>query len=133
MRGPNPLSEIGAKGARVRRSLYLIAGFISIGLAVIGAILPVMPTTAFVILAAYCFARSSPKLEARLIEHPRFGPHIVRWRENGAISRPGKRAAAAAFAVSIVIALIFAPFPWSLAPVVAAVVIGGWIWTRPEA
>ena len=114
------------------RRLYLIAGFVCLGLAVIGAILPLMPTTVFVILAAYCFARSSPKLEARLLEHPRFGPHIVRWREKGAINRNGKRAAALAFAVSIVVALIFAPFPWSLAPVVAAVVIGGWIWTRPE-
>ncbi len=70
----------------MRRHLYLIAGFICLGLAVIGAILPVMPTTVFVIMAAYCFARSSPRLERRLIEHPRFGPHIVRWREKGAVS-----------------------------------------------
>ena len=116
----------------MRRHFYLIAGFVCLGLAVIGAILPLMPTTVFVILAAYCFARSSPKLEARLLAHPRFGRHIVRWREKGAISRGGKRAAAAAFAVSIAVALIFAPFPWSLAPVAAAVVIGGWIWARPE-
>lgn len=117
----------------MKRSLYLVAGFLSLGLAVIGAILPVMPTTVFVILAAYCFARSSPKLEARLLEHPTFGPHIRLWRERGAISRKGKRAAAIAFAVSIVIALIFAPLPWSLAPVAAAILVGGWIWTRPEA
>src|SRR6188508_3125718 len=114
------------------RRLYLIAGFACLGLAVIGAILPLMPTTVFVILAAYCFARSNPALERRLIEHPVFGEHIVRWREKGAISRKGKRAAALAFAVTIAVSLAFAPFPWSLAPVVAAVVIGGWIWTRPE-
>jgi uncharacterized membrane protein YbaN (DUF454 family) len=117
----------------VRRTLYLIAGFVSLGLAVIGAILPLMPTTVFVILAAWCFARSSPKLERRLLEHPRFGPHIVRWREKGAINRTGKRAAAAAFAVSIAVSLIFVRLPWSLLPVVAAVAIGSWIWTRPEA
>jgi uncharacterized membrane protein YbaN (DUF454 family) len=116
----------------MRRQLYLIAGFACLGLAVIGAILPLMPTTIFVILAAYCFARSSPRLESRLLEHPRFGPHIVRWREHGAISRAGKRAAALAFAISIAISLIFAPFPWSLVSVVAAIMVGGWIWTRPE-
>lgn len=116
----------------MRRYLYLAAGFVCIALAVIGAILPLLPTTVFVILAAYCFARSSPRLEARLLEHPTFGPHIVRWRERGAISRKGKNAAAAAFAFSIVMALLFVRFPWSLAPVVAAVVVGGWIWTRPE-
>ncbi|MES2444465.1 MAG: YbaN family protein [Pseudomonadota bacterium] len=116
----------------MKRHLYLIAGFVSIALAVIGAILPLMPTTVFVILAAYCFARSSPRLEQRLLDHPTFGPHIVRWRESGAISRKGKRAAALAFAFSIAVALIFVHFPWSLAPVAAAVLIGGWIWTRPE-
>jgi len=116
----------------MKRHLYLIGGFVCIALAVIGAILPLMPTTVFVILAAYCFARSSPRLERRLLDHPVFGPHIVRWREGGAISRKGKRAAAAAFAFSIVVALIFVHFPLSLAPVAAAVLIGGWIWTRPE-
>ncbi|WP_066797939.1 YbaN family protein [Sphingomonas soli] len=116
----------------MRRHLYLIAGFFSLGLAVIGAILPVMPTTIFVILAAYCFARSSPALEARLLNHPGFGPHIIAWRERGAISRKGKVAASIAFAASILVALIFAPWPWSVAPIVAALVIGSWIWSRPE-
>lgn len=116
----------------MRRNLYLIAGFVSLGLAVIGAILPVMPTTVFVILAAYCFARSSPRLEARLLGHPTFGPHIISWRERGAITRKGKVAATIAFAVSIVVALIFAPWPWSAAPILAALVIGSWIWSRPE-
>lgn len=117
----------------MRRHLYLIAGFVSLGLAVIGALLPVMPTTVFVILAAWCFARSSPRLERKLLEHPRFGPHIVRWREKGAISRSGKIAASVAFALSIVLTLIFARMPWPLVTITAAVVIGGWIWTRPEA
>ena len=116
----------------MRRHLYLVGGFVCIGLAIIGAILPLMPTTVFVILAAYCFARSSPKLEARLLNHHRFGPHIVRWRDKGAISRTGKRAAAVAFAVSIIVSLIFVRLPWSLLPAAAAVIIGGWIWTRPE-
>ncbi|MES2986727.1 MAG: YbaN family protein [Pseudomonadota bacterium] len=114
------------------RIAYLIGGFVSLGLAVIGAILPVMPTTVFVILAAFCFARSSPRLEARLLDHPIFGPHILSWRERGAISRKGKVAATIAFAVSIIVALIFAPWPWSTAPVFAALVIGSWIWARPE-
>jgi len=116
----------------VRRHLYLAAGFLCLGLAVVGALLPVMPTTVFVILAAWCFARSSPALEARLLGHPTFGPSIVRWRERRAISRKGKVAASIAFAVSILIALVFAPWPWSVAPIVAALVIGAWIWSRPE-
>jgi uncharacterized membrane protein YbaN (DUF454 family) len=117
----------------VRRHLYLAAGFVSLGLAVIGALLPVMPTTVFVILAAYCFTRSSPAMERRLLEHPKFGPHIMRWRERGAISRAGKKAATLAFAVSIAVTFALTAMPWPLVSLAAAVIVGGWIWTRPEA
>ncbi|MBX3595305.1 YbaN family protein [Sphingomonas sp.] len=116
----------------MRRSLFLAAGFLCLALAVIGALLPVMPTTVFVIMAAYCFARSSPRLERRLLDHPRFGPHILRWRNGGAISRAGKVAASIAFAVSIAVTLALTPMPWPLVTIGAAAVIGGWIWTRPE-
>ena len=117
----------------MRRHLYLIAGFVSIGLGAIGAFLPLLPTVPFMILAAYCFARSSPRMEAKLLDHKHFGPHIRRWRERGAISRRGKKAALAAFAFSIALALIFSPWPWFLIPIVAALISGSWIWTRPEA
>jgi uncharacterized protein len=116
----------------VRRTLYLIAGFASLVLAGFGVVLPLLPTVPFVILAAFCFARSSPALERRLLEHRVFGSHIVRWRERGAISRKGKRAALVAFAVSIVLALVFSPLPWSLIPIAAALIGGTWIWRRPE-
>ena len=69
------------------RSLYLIGGFAAVALGIAGILLPLLPTVPFMILAAFCFARSSPRFEARLIEHPVFGPHIIRWRTNGAISR----------------------------------------------
>lgn len=117
----------------MRRHLYLIAGFLSLALGAVGILLPLLPTVPFMILAAFCFARSSPRLESKLLDHRQFGPHIRRWREHGAISRRGKKAALAAFAFSIAMALIFSPFPWFLAPVAAALIGGGWIWTRPEA
>ncbi|MGE4323914.1 MAG: YbaN family protein [Sphingobium sp.] len=116
----------------MRRPLYLAAGCLSLALGAIGAVLPLLPTVPFMILAAFCFARSSPALEARLLNHRHFGPHILRWRERRSISRRGKKAALAAFAFSVVLALIFSPFPWFLIPVAAALIGGWWIWTRPE-
>lgn len=116
----------------MKRHLYLIGGWLSLALGAIGAVLPLLPTVPFVILAAFCFARSSPRLEAWLVTHPTFGPHIVAWRDRGAISRKGKLAATLAFAASIVLALVVAPWPWMLAPIVAAAIGGTWIWTRPE-
>ncbi|HUG63475.1 MAG TPA: YbaN family protein [Methylomirabilota bacterium] len=72
------------------RIAFLIAGVIFVGLALIGAVLPVMPTTIFLILAAGSFARSSPRLEKWLLDHRTLGPPIRGWRENGAISPYGK-------------------------------------------
>ncbi len=114
------------------RIFYLIGGWTALVLAGIGALLPLLPTVPLVILAAYCFARSSPRLEARLVDHPLFGPHIANWRAHGAISRRGKWAASAAFAVGIGISIIAAPWPWLLATPLAASLCLPWIWSRPD-
>lgn len=114
------------------RHLYLAGGFVALALGSIGVILPLLPTVPFVILAAFCFARSSPRLEAWLLDHHVFGQHIRNWRYQRAITKRGKRAAIAAFAVSILIALIFLKMPWNLIPVAAALITGTWIWTRNE-
>jgi uncharacterized membrane protein YbaN (DUF454 family) len=84
------------------------------------------------ILAAFCFARSSPKLEARLLNHPKFGTHLVAWREKGAISRRGKWSATVAFGVSIAIGFATLASPWSLVPAGVAVLCLSWIWLKPE-
>ena len=77
-------------GAAVLRGVYLVAGLLFVALGFIGAFLPVLPTTPFLILAAACFARSSRRLERRLLDHPRFGPMLLDWRRRGAIPRKAK-------------------------------------------
>jgi uncharacterized membrane protein YbaN (DUF454 family) len=67
------------------RGIWLVLGLIATAAGLIGAVLPLLPTTPFLILAAACFARSSPRLEARILEDPRFGPMIREWRARGAI------------------------------------------------
>ncbi len=114
------------------RLVYLCLGGLALLLAALGAVLPLLPTVPFVLLAAFFFARGHPPLEAWLLRHPAFGPHIASWRARGAISRKGKRAALAAFAVSAVVGLVLAPMPWALAPLAAALIGGRWVWTRPE-
>lgn len=66
--------------------LYRIAGFFFIGLGVIGALLPVVPTTPFLILAASCFAKSSEKLHSWLLNSPAFGPTIRKWEEERCVT-----------------------------------------------
>lgn len=116
----------------MKRLWFLWCGLGALALGLIGIAVPMLPTVPFVILAAFCFARSSPALEARLLDHPRFGPHIRAWREKGAISRKGKLAAGLAFSASAVAGLIALEMPWSLVPLAAALIGGTWIATRPE-
>jgi len=86
-------------GSRLGRGLWIVLGFFFVGLGIIGALLPLMPTTIFLILAAGCFARSSPRFETWLLDHERFGPTLRAWRESGAISRSGKIAACTGMAL----------------------------------
>ncbi|WP_374575634.1 YbaN family protein [Phenylobacterium sp.] len=82
----------------MKRPLYFVCGLIFTGLGIVGAFVPLMPTTVFLILAAGCFTHSSPKLEAWLLNHARFGPTLRAWRENGAIPRKAKAMACAGMA-----------------------------------
>jgi hypothetical protein len=72
------------------RYLYFSLGCLMVALGAIGAVLPLMPTTIFLILAAGFFARSSPAWERWLLDHPRFGHPLRSWREQGAISPQSK-------------------------------------------
>lgn len=87
------------------RSLWAIVGVLALGIGVLGVILPVLPTTPFVILAAFAFAKGSPRLARWLETHRIFGPVIDDWRQSGAIESKYKALAifmmGAAFGASI--------------------------------
>lgn len=59
---------------RPQRMLWLCGVYLNLGLAAIGAVLPLMPTIVFLLMAAWCFGRSSPALQGKLLANPRFGP-----------------------------------------------------------
>lgn len=85
------------------RALYLLLGLGFTGLGIAGAFLPLLPTTVFLILAAGCFARSSPRLEAWILNHRQFGPLVRDWRAHGAIPRKAKVLACTGMAAGFVI------------------------------
>jgi uncharacterized membrane protein YbaN (DUF454 family) len=95
------------------RPLFFAAGVVLLGAGIAGYILPVMPGTVFLILAAACFARSSLRLETWLVNHPKLGPSVVAWRQNGAIPRRAKIIAIGAMAISFtIVALAHPPALW---------------------
>ncbi len=87
------------------RPFWTFLGLLALALGAIGAVLPILPTTPLVILAAFCFAKGSPRLAAMLENHPTFGPIIAEWRDKGAIAPRYKAMAAtmmaAAFGLSL--------------------------------
>lgn len=72
------------------RLIWLGLGWIGVGLGIIGLALPVVPTVPFLLVSAWAFSRSSPRLRARILNDPKYGPTIRAWQERGVISRPAK-------------------------------------------
>jgi hypothetical protein len=89
------------------RLLLLVAGWLALVLGFVGVFLPLLPTTPFLLLAAACFVRSSPRLHARMLAHPRLGPFLEQWRRERSIPRAAKLRAyvlvVACFTLSIVL------------------------------
>jgi uncharacterized protein len=65
----------------MKKFLWKILGFLSLGMAYIGVITPGLPYSPFVVFAAYCFAKSSPRMHAWIMNHKTFGPFITNWNQ----------------------------------------------------
>ncbi|MCK1511264.1 YbaN family protein [Bradyrhizobium sp. 190] len=85
------------------RIIYFCLGWVMVALGVIGLVMPLMPGVVFLIAAVACFARSSPRLEAWLLDHPTFGKPLRDWRAARAIPRSAKAMACAGMAIGFVV------------------------------
>ena len=114
------------------RPFYLAGGFIAMALAAIGVALPIMPTVPFLLVAVFCFARSNPKLEQRILDHPYWGPQVRDWQERRAISRRAKVLAIGAMATGVGFTWFTLGFPFAWISIAILVIAGTWIATRNE-
>jgi hypothetical protein len=127
-----PDRGIPAGRTRFRWAWWLLA-YLSLGLGVVGIVLPGLPTVPFVLLSAYAAARGSQRLHRWLLAHRQFGPMIRDWQAHGAVSRRAKWLAIGMMSVCAVVMFLAAPKVW-MAAVGSAVmtVVAIWLWMRPE-
>jgi uncharacterized membrane protein YbaN (DUF454 family) len=117
----------------VLRALLLLLAVLSLGLAVLGAILPGLPCAEFVLLAAWAGARSSPRLHGWLHRHPLFGPVLHNWHHGRRVSRRAKWAASASMLVCALLLCVGVPHLWLVLPALGCMAgVQIWLWRRPE-
>ena len=115
------------------RLFLFVLGWISFALGVIGIFLPLLPTTPFVLLSAWCFMKSSPRFHAWLLSHPTMGPIHAAWTERGAIPASAKRVAIAMIVISIAsFWMIVDPFGVKVGVTLFLAGVSAFILTRPE-
>ena len=117
----------------MKRGFWFSIGNLALGAAIAGAALPLLPTTPFLLVAAFAFARSSPRMHQWLIDHAVFGPLINDWREHGAISGRAKFWALASMAAVVALSV------WLKVPVfvlsiqtIVLLAVGIFILSRPS-
>ncbi|SFE90379.1 YbaN family protein [Nitrosomonas sp. Nm166] len=114
------------------RALYLGVGFLALFLGALGAFLPILPTTPFILLAAACFARGSERFHRKLLANRIAGPIILEWRIHRSIPRPVKRWVYLLMALSFGSSILIVPELWQkLMLVVIGSILVFFIWRVP--
>ena len=115
------------------RPFWYALGVLSLVLGIIGVVLPLVPTTPLIILAAFAFGKASPRVAAALESHRFFGPIIAEWRANGAIA-PRYKALALCMMGAVLVVSYVVGFSWLVIGIQALCVAcaATFILTRPS-
>jgi uncharacterized membrane protein YbaN (DUF454 family) len=115
------------------RHLFAILAYVSLGIGLIAIAVPGLPTTEFILLAAWAATKSSPRLSAWLENHRLFGPILNNWRNGRLITRRAKISATLSMLLCASVMLILLEHHWPVYLAIAGMSLGNlWIWSRPE-
>ncbi|KGJ13094.1 hypothetical protein IX57_09555 [Paracoccus sanguinis] len=114
----------------MRAWFWWVVGFAGLGLALVGTVLPIMPTVPFLLVAAYGFNRSSPRFHAMIVNHKVFGPQIREWHEHRAIAPAVKIFVVVSMAVGLAVSWHILPHGWWTAQALVLLAVGLYVVTR---
>lgn len=118
----------------MHKAVFLLLGYLSLAAGVIGLLLPVVPTTPFIVVAAYCFSRGSARMHQWILNQPHFGPIVRDWETYGVIPPRIKLLATVLIIGGMVYPIGFMPIAIGLKITAVVLALGGltFIWTRPS-
>ena len=115
-----------------QRLLWLSAGVLSLAAGLVGVFLPLLPTTPFILLAAFCLSRGSSRCERWLLNHRVFGPMVHNWRAHHAIPLRAKQLAWVMMAIGSAWAGWVLPLRWAWLPATVCAAVAFWMWRLPS-
>jgi uncharacterized protein len=133
MRTMQPADALPTVRPHWQRALWIMAGVCSLLTGIVGIFLPLLPTTPFVLLAAFCFSRGSARCERWLLGHPRFGPMVRDWRAHRAIPLRAKQLATLMMSVGSAWAWWIMPVRIGWLPALVCGAVAVWMWSLPTA
>ena len=114
-----------------QRVLWVAAGAAMLATGIVGVFVPLLPTTPFVLLAAFCFSRGSERCERWLLAHPRLGPIVRDWRAHRAVPWRAKQLAWLMMAIGSAWAALTLPVPVAWLPALVCALTAWWLWRLP--
>ena len=116
----------------MKRRLFLVLGFVNLGLAYLGMITPGLPFSIFIVMSAYCFAKSSPKMHAWIYGHPKFGPFLKNWTEKRVFPRKMKYLMIVTMTSTALFLFFTAPIKATIYSSMFMFLVAVWAWRYPD-
>ena len=115
----------------LKKFLWKILGFASLGMAYVGLVTPGIPYSCFVVFAAYCFAKGSPKMHAWLYNHKIFGPFLTNWDEKRVFPQKMKYFMLVMMSSSLIIMSFTVPLRGVIYTGIFMICVAVWAWRFP--
>ena len=129
----NTMTQPKPSSSKLARVLFGLLAYVSLGIGLIAIVIPGLPTTEVILLAAWAATKSSPRLSAWLENHRLFGPILGNWRNGKIIARRAKISATVSMLLCATLMLAMLEHGWPIYLAIAGMSLGNlWIWSRPE-